>query len=59
MTIDLVFLVLFLVSCIARDGAREEMLGGQKLSKCRQRAKQANVFTDHTFLIGSKFDKTP
>ena len=39
-----------------RDGAREEMLV-DKIVKVPTASEASNVFTDHTFLIGSKFDK--
>ena len=41
---------------IWRDGAREEMLG-DKIVKVPTASEKSKIFTDHTFLIGSKVDK--
>ena len=38
--------------------AREEMLGRTKTVKVPTVSEAREIFTDHTFLIGSKFDKT-
>ena len=44
---DLVFLVLFLVSCIARDGAREGMLGVKNCQSADSERSKQNFYGPH------------